>query len=76
MDCRNGWILLGKLRSAETHGGLPDKRKKKEKNRNDRQDVDQRTKGLIGLRQLGQQIECDDGHPGDVLDSLCGRYHV
>ena len=43
--------------SAETDGGLPDEGQQKEKQRNDREDVDQRTESLIGLWKLGQQIK-------------------
>ena len=62
--------------SAKADRGLPHESEQEEQNRNDRQDVNQRTKGLIGLGQLGQQIECGGGHPGDVEGSFCGRYHV
>ncbi len=41
--------------SAKTHRGLPHEGQQQEKEWNDRQDIHQRPKGLIGLGQLGQR---------------------
>jgi len=48
---------------AEAHGGLPHKRKQQEEKGDDRQDIDQGTKSLVGLRKLGQGLQGVRSHP-------------
>ena len=56
--------LFGLFWSAEADGSLPNKSKQQEKQRNDRQDVDQWSEGLVGLGELGQGLQGVGSHPG------------